>query len=88
LIFIQTLVEPLHPADRSRFLVDLAAALRHEVEIGDGILHRWAHQLPVRNPLGASECRDVQVNLAYRWVLWALDRGQDPGSLGVFTCPS
>jgi hypothetical protein len=42
LIFIQTLVGPLHPHDRSRFLVDLAAALRHEPEIGDGILHRRA----------------------------------------------
>jgi transposase len=33
-------------------------------------------------------CRDVQVNLAYRWFLWALDRGQNPRSLGLFACPS
>jgi hypothetical protein len=45
LIFIQHLTEPLHPTDRSRFLVDLAAALRHEGELGDGILHRHAREV-------------------------------------------
>jgi hypothetical protein len=46
LIFIQNLVEPLHPSDRSRFLVDLAAALRHEIApLGDGVLHRQARSV-------------------------------------------
>ena len=33
-------------------------------------------------------CRDVQVNFAYRWFCGLSDRGQNPRSLDVFTCPS
>jgi hypothetical protein len=33
-------VQPLAPADRGRFLVELAALLRAEPEIGDGVLAR------------------------------------------------
>jgi hypothetical protein len=46
LTFLLTLVEPLHPSDRSRFLLDLAATLRHELQpLGDGILHRKAREV-------------------------------------------
>ena len=32
-------------------------------------------------------CREVQVNLAYRWVLQARYRGRYPGSFGIFARP-
>jgi transposase len=33
-------------------------------------------------------CRDVQVNLAYRWFCGLSIEDKIPRSLGVFTCPS
>jgi transposase len=32
-------------------------------------------------------CREVKVNLAYRWFCGLSIEGQDPGSLGVLACP-
>jgi hypothetical protein len=46
--FVTGLVEPLHPNDRSQFLRELAEALQHQREIGDGVLHRKARELFAR----------------------------------------
>jgi hypothetical protein len=50
LLFVTNLVEPLRPRDRSRFLEELAAALRHELmPLGDGVLHRRARETFARH---------------------------------------
>src|ERR1700730_10016205 len=47
--------------------------------------HHWQC---IRNSLVASYMPGCTGESRLSLVLWALDRGQNPGSLGLFTCPS
>ena len=45
MLFVMRITEPLHPHDRSAFLKTLAHRLRHEPELGDGVIFRVAKEV-------------------------------------------